>query len=394
MEKGCIICGGSLHHLINIDNMPDSAQNIPFKDELDLDKPITLELCQCEQCGLVQLNTKPVDYYKDVIRAGGGTTTMRLLRQEEYHRLLDIMKEKNVTGRSIIEVGCGRGEFLKMWENIKEEITVHGIEHKKESVEEAKKSGLDVEQAFAEESVVFTGGPYDAFVQFNFLEHQPKPLEMLKCIYDTIKEGAIGLVTVPSFEYIIKYNGYYELIRDHIANYDERTLKELFERANFKILNERIVNRDTIEIIVEKVKNSGFKTSMFNGIYTNVQPLLDNYTKIRNDFETYIKQLESEHQTIAIWGAGHQGFTLAFTTDMLGKVKYIIDSARFKQGRFAPASHVPIVAPDHFFLDPVDEILIVAPGYTDEIADTIHKKFGSGVRIRVLKSDKITEYPK
>ena len=79
---------------------------------------------------------------------------------------------------------------------------------------------------------------------------------------------------------------------------------------------------------------------------------------------------------------------------MLGKVKYIIDSAKFKQGRFAPASHVPIVAPDHFFSDPADEILIVAPGYTDEIAETIHNKFGNKIRIRVLKSDKITEYTK
>lgn len=394
MEKGCIICGGSLHHLINIDNMPASAQNIPCEDELGLDKPITLELCQCDQCGLVQLNTKPVDYYKDVIRAGGGTTTMQHLRQEEYRRLLHVMKEKKILGRNIVEVGCGRGEFLKMWEGIEEDITVHGIEHKKELVEAAKGNGLDVEQAFAEEGVIFSNAPYDAFVQFNFLEHQPKPLEMLKCIYDNVKEGAMGLVTVPSLEYIMKYDGYYELIRDHIANYDERTLKEIFERANFRVLNERIVNRDTIEIIVEKVKDAGFEKSAFDGVYINVQPLLENYSRIRNDFEAYIKELESKHQTIAIWGAGHQGFTLAATTEMLGKVKYIIDSAKFKQGRFAPASHVPIVAPDYFFLDPVDEILIVAPGYTDEIAETIHKKFGNEIRIRVLKSDRITEYTK
>lgn len=374
--------------------MPASAQNIPCKNELESDKPIILEMCQCKQCGLVQLNTKPVDYFKDVIRAGGGTTTMKHLRQEEYIRLLHIMEERHISGRNIVEVGCGRGEFLKMWEGIGENVFVHGIEHKKELVEDAKNNGLDVEQAFAEDGVIFSKGPYDAFVQFNFLEHQPKPLDMLKCIYDNVKDGAIGLVTVPSFEYIMKYDGYYELIRDHIANYDERTLKELFERANFKVLSERIVNRDTIEIIVEKVQDAGFEKSTFNGIYTNVQPLLENYTKIRNDFESYIKRLENKNQTIAIWGAGHQGFTLAATTDMLGKVKYIIDSANFKQGRFAPASHIPIVAPDYYFEDPVDEILIVAPGYTNEIAEIIRNKFGNQVRIKVLKSEKVTEYIK
>lgn len=394
MRKGCIVCNGNLHHLIDIKNMPSSAQKIPCKNELKWDKPITLSMCQCAECGLVQLDTEPVDYYKDVIRAGGGTTTMEKLRQEEYTRLLNTMKEKGIEGHNIIEVGCGRGEFLNMWKNVKEPVSVCGIEHKPDLVKEAKSNGLNVIQMFAEDGTVFPNAPYDAFVQFNFLEHQPNPLEMLKCIYKNLKDGAIGLVTVPSFEYIMKYDGYYELIRDHIAYYDERTLRELFERADFKVLNEQIVNRDTIEIIVEKVKDAGFEKSAFDGVYTNVQPLLENYSKIRNDFEAYIKQLESKHQTIAIWGAGHQGFTLAATTDMLGKVKYIIDSAKFKQGRFAPASHVPIVAPDYFFSDPVDEILIVAPGYTDEIAETIHRKFGNKIGIRVLKSDKITEYIK
>lgn len=392
MRKRCIVCNGSLHHLIDIKNMPSSAQKIPCKNELEWDKPITLSMCQCEECGLVQLDTEPVDYYKDVIRAGGGTTTMEKLRQEEYTRLLNTMKEKGIEGRNIIEVGCGRGEFLNMWKNVKESVSVCGIEHKPDLVKEAKSNGLNVIQMFAEDGAVFPNAPYDAFVQFNFLEHQPNPLEMLKCIYKNLKDGAIGLVTVPSFEYIMKYDGYYELIRDHIAYYDERTLRELFERVDFKVLNEQIVNRDTIEIIVEKAKNTGFVKSSFDGIFADVEPLLKNYKIIQHDFEKHVKQLTNAQKTIAIWGAGHQGFTLAATTDMLGKVQYIIDSAKFKQGRFAPASHVPIVAPSYFSEHPVDEILIVAPGYTEEIAKTIRNKFGYTVQISVLKSEKITEY--
>lgn len=358
MSKKCIVCNGNLHHLIDIKNMPSSAQNIPSKNELMRDAPITLSMCQCERCGLVQLDIEPVDYYKDVIRAGGGTTTMEKLRQEEYTRLLNTMKEKGIKGRNIIEVGCGRGEFLNMWKNVKEPVSVCGIEHKSNLVQEAKINGLNVLQMFAEDGIVFPNAPYDAFVQFNFLEHQPNPLGMLKCIYKNVKDGAIGLVTVPSFEYIMKYDGYYELIRDHIAYYDERTLKELFERANFKVLNEQIVNRDTIEIIVEKVTDTGFVKSDFDGVYANVEPLIKNYDKIQHDFERHIKQLENAQKTIAMWGAGHQGFTLAATTGMLGKVQYIIDSAKFKQGRFAPASHVPIVSPDYYYEHPVDEMRI------------------------------------
>ncbi|HIX52372.1 MAG TPA: methyltransferase, partial [Candidatus Lachnoclostridium stercoripullorum] len=100
-----------------------------------------------------------------------------------------------------------------------------------------------------------------------------------------------------------------------------------------------------------------------------------------------VDRLHSQGKTLAIWGASHQGFTLAATTRLGGKVSYIIDSAPFKQGRFAPASHLPIVAPEHFFQEPADAILIVAPGYTEEIASIIRERFGKEVEILALKSN-------
>ena len=66
--RKCLICKNELHKLISFNNMPASAQNIPSKDELINESAIRLDLCQCVHCGLVQFDTEPVDYYKDVIR--------------------------------------------------------------------------------------------------------------------------------------------------------------------------------------------------------------------------------------------------------------------------------------------------------------------------------------
>lgn len=67
----------------------------------------------------------------------------------------------------------------------------------------------------------------------------------------------------------------------------------------------------------------------------------------------------------------------------------MIDSAPFKQGKFAPASHLPIVAPDEFFANPVDVVLIAAPGYTDEIAGIIRERFGSDVEICAMRTNRV-----
>ena len=419
MKMTCIACGHALSPLMTLDDMPASAQNIPAASELAEDHPLSLTLCQCPSCGLVQFDTEPVDYYRDVIRAGGGTRTMTRLRHEEYARLLTAMQEQHIRGRRIVEVGCGRGEFLRMWQNLAEDpegaaalardqerdplsgqpnaapLHLVGIEHKPSLVEEAN-AAVDkmyrVYEGFATGDVRYPEGPFDAFVQFNFLEHQPDPCDMLRNIWHNLKPQALGLITVPSFEYILRYNGYYELLRDHIANYTEFTLQKLLQDCGFELLSMDLVNRDTIEAIVRKADPDELSELHYSGRLIDVSALRDSYDRLSASVNAHIDHLSESHRTMAIWGASHQGFTLAATTKLGGRVEYIIDSAPFKQGRFSPASHIPIVAPDYAVAHPVDEILIVAPGYTDEIADIIRERFDENVRILVLRTDRIEEY--
>ena len=449
----CIACGGALTGLSVFHNMPASAQDIPAREELDTERAVDLTLCQCRDCGLVQFAVEPVHYYRDVIRAGGGSSTMRQLRHAEYTRLLAQLLARGVRKPKIIEVGCGRGEFLGMWdlaaaellpaaagdpsaaaekteaagagtdisagaqnpaagsllpwldtwyspaeaeaiEKLCRETELVGLEHQPQLVNTAKESGLNVYEGFAEGHCDFPEAPFDAFVQFNFLEHQPHPKDMLETIWRNLKPGGLGLLTVPSFEYILEHDGYYELLRDHIANYTEETLTRLLLSCGFAVLSLRRVNRDTIEALVEKSETEKLAVLPASASLQDVSALTENYEVMKRDINAYLETLSAGGRSLAIWGASHQGFTLAATTELSGKVRYIIDSAPFKQGRFAPASHIPIVPPAHFHEEPVDELLIVAPGYTDEIAGIIRRDFGEKVRILVLKSKRVTEYRK
>ena len=76
--KRCIACGAPLWEtpLLTLDNMPASAQHMPDAQGVKEDRGLTLDLCQCMGCGLVQFDCEPVDYYRDVIRAGGFSKTM------------------------------------------------------------------------------------------------------------------------------------------------------------------------------------------------------------------------------------------------------------------------------------------------------------------------------
>ena len=411
--KHCIACGKLLPEvsLFELTSAPASAQDIPDAASVQQDKGVTLHLRQCSGCGLVQFDCEPVPYYRDVIRAGGGSSTMRELRTTQYRHLIETY---HLEGKTFFEAGCGRGEFLKFLQEFPVEI--YGMEHKADLVETAQKEGLHVWREFPERedqhfgyspeaSMLPESGwsvpekPFDVFLSFNFLEHQPRPDIMLKAIWNNLAEDGMGLVTMPSLEYILEKGSYYELIRDHIAYYTFDTLRALLNHCGFAVLEEEMINRDTLSMIVRKtaMPEAGAESADDRNAVADcagadagiIAPLTEGHEIVTGEVCALTGRLAREGRRLAMWGASHQGFTLASTSELGKHLAYIIDSAPFKQGRFAPASHVPIVPPEHYFEEPVDAVLIVAPGYTDEIAGIIKTRFGEKVEVMTLRTNRI-----
>jgi len=370
----CLVCHTELscEAFLSLPNMPACAQNIPGKEELASDKGLDLNLHQCPCCGLVQLDCEPVHYYRDVIRAGGGTTTMTELRQAQYRHFIDLC---GLQGKRILEVGCGQGEFLEMLKGFP--VQGFGIENKQDLVDKAVAKGLSVVRDFASDAQhKIPGAPFDAFMQFNFIEHQPRPNEMVQCIRENLVDGGVGLVTAPAFEYI-RHDCVYEIMRDHLAYYTDGALRFLFMRNGFDVLESGVVNRDTNYVIVKKrevLTRETFKT---------------NFAEIKQGLNAFVSQRKTEGRTLAFWAASHQCFTAASFLDHPEDVAYIVDSAKFKQGKYSPTSHIPIISPEAFYANPADDILVLAPGYTDEIASLIRKNVGTTIRIYALRSDVI-----
>ncbi len=383
----CIVCGSELSEpLFVIDNMPCGAQVMPDKDGIKSDKGVSLKLSMCRECGLVQFDCEPVDYYREAIRVVGLSETMKELRRADFRHL---MEDYGLEGGKILECGSSNGDFLEVLSEFTADI--YGIESGADNIRESKRKlcvngripESHVMQLFPEkEDLEVPGAPFDCFLSFNFLEHQPDPMTMLRCMYNNLRDGGIGFISVPSLEYIINNGNYYELIRDHIANYDMESMKYLLSRCGFSILEERFAGiGDTLEFVVRKEnesvqqKKADEKSLILKE--KSISALKSNYEAMLHKMDGFTASLKKNNRKAALWGAGHQGFTIAATTALNGLVSYIIDSSPKKQGRFAPVSHIPIVHPDKYFEDPVDVIMIAAPGYIKEIEADIRKRYES-----------------
>lgn len=336
--------------ILTLDNMPKKAQMMPAKEELEFECGITLNLYQCSKCGLVQFDCEPVEYYKSVIRASAVSEKMYKLRKEQYAYFINLF---NLEGKKIWEVGCGGGEFLKILTEFP--VRAFGIEYDPGLSNIALKKGLIVENGFVDSPEYRAAdGPFDAFMSFNFLEHQPHPNKMLQGIYNNLTENGVGIITVPSFEYFLENASYYEFIRDHIGYYTKDSLSYLLIQNGFSIIEETRFNEDTLCVLVKKRKRVsphsliGNKKDMEQKLFESIQNL-------------------SPDDKIAIWGASHQAFTILSTTDIGKTASCIIDSAPFKTGYYSPASHLEIVSPRFLKDSDIECIIIMAPGYSDEI---------------------------
>ena len=373
----CRVCGGNLlaNPLLQFENMPGAAQYMPDEDTLATDKGENLNVCQCPDCGLVQLNGAPVSYYREVVRAAGFSDEMKAFRKKQFQ---EFSSKYELAGRKVLEIGCGKGEYLRLLND--QGMAAEGLEYAQASVDACVASGLVAHQGYLDDDMPglsglpgLPGGPYDAFVMLNFLEHMPDPRKALKNLRANLADGGIGLIEVPNFDMIVKEGLFSEFISDHLFYFTRDTLLNLLNISGFEVLDCQAVWHDY---------------SLSATVRIRPQTDLSDFSVEQNKISAEINSFIDKHAPgqVAIWGAGHQALAVISLAKLAGRVKYVVDSADFKQGKFTPATHLPIVSPATLISDPVDAVIVMAASYSDEVARVIRRDYDALIDVAVLRS--------
>jgi len=220
-------------------------------------------------------------------------------------------------------------------------------------------------------------GPFDAFTSFNFLEHQPDPNGMLQGIHRNLTESGAGLITVPSLEYILDNNAYYELIVDHLLYFSRKTFTSILQKNGFRVVQFDETIEDTHSAFV--VKETPPDRESLNQCRIQIDSAL----------ASFVKQQGERNGRIAVWGASHQGFTLLSSAGIASSVDFIIDSAPFKHGKFSPVSHLEILPPDVLAAEKLAAIIIIAPNYAEEIFQIIRQKYHQHCPVAIIRRGRL-----
>lgn len=313
--------------------MPSRAQHLSTKPDSGVD----FNVCQCLQCGLIQLDSSPVDYYQDIIRSSGISKEMLEHRYNQFNQFIQTF---DLQGKNLVEIGSGGGEHLQILENLNINATGFNITN-----------GLPCNK-------------FDAFLLLNVLEHLPDPTVMIQSIRQSLTPQGVGIIEVPNFDMMVNKGMVTEFMTDHLLYFDKSSLTLLLENNGFDMISCNSVWKNyTLHAVVKKrhlLEISNFQTGLAETVRKMKQFLYNNHNK-----------------KIAIWGAGHQAFAIMALTNLTPElISYVVDDAPFKQNKLTPSTNIPIVSAECLTSDPVDVILIMGGGYSDEIAKKIGKMNG------------------
>jgi len=358
--------------VLHLKNVPRGVQFFPMPEQFSTDAGIDITVWQCDGCGLVQLRGDSVVYSQHVTAASSYSPAMIAHRHEQAGAFVIRFE---LEGKTVLDVGCGDGHFLSLLSECG--AVGFGIDPSRSSVELGQYKGLSIQQGFITRESKVRGSPFDAFVMLHVLEHVSDPNDLLQGIYTNLSNEAVGLIEVPSFEQIIEEQRFYDFIPDHVSYFSTKTLRFVLEKNGFDVLE---MYRDWQgEHIVALVKKR---------ITYDFRPMQQAIVTLGEAFNSFVQANTSTGKRIAIWGASCQSLML-LATSHVRDVSYVIDSALYKQGRFTPVSHLPIVAPDTLQRDPVDIIIVIAPRYAHEIIAQARREFRFEGTIAVLKGTNI-----
>lgn len=157
---------------------------------------------------------------------------------------------------SILDVGCGNGEFLVQLQ--KNGWEVHGIDVSSVAVKNAAakigqekvKKGEFIKQTFSSK--------FDVISFWHVLEHLKNPVEYLNKAHQQLKDRGCVVGELPNFDSLIYrlFGPFYSwlMIPDHIGYFSKKTLMKAFKKSGFKEVKLFYPNRSLLNLALSMDK--------------------------------------------------------------------------------------------------------------------------------------------
>ena len=297
-------------------------------------------------------------------------------RFNEYAENLSdrLIKTYDLHNKDIIEIGCGKGDFLKLLcSKGQNRGTGFDRSYEADRSNELLDNNITFVKDFYNES--YSHYPVDFIYCQHVLEHIEKPTDFLRGIRELMgdKKETVFYLEVPNALYTIKSMGIWDLIYEHCSYFSRQSLATALTTAGFEIL--ALDESFDGQYLYAEVKGA-IDTPAFTN-YQDMNQLKADATAFNLKYQEKVNEWQNKLTTTAhlktvAWGSGSKGVTfLNVLKESSDKIEFIVDLNPHKQGKFVPGTGQKVLLPKELIDYAPEQVIVMNELYRDEIADLL-----------------------
>jgi SAM-dependent methyltransferase len=289
--------------------------------------------------------------------------------QDHVRRLVrHIVGERGVRNAQIVEVGCGKGEFIRALV-MDDSANNRGIGFDPSYVGPDQELGerLRFERRFYDATCADI--PADAVVSRHVIEHVPRPLELLGAIFAALahRPGARLFLETPCVAWILDNVVVWDVFYEHCSLFTARSLATACERAGFTVdsvdhvFGGQYLWLEATHAPPDRVSRDAGRIPEQAGRFATMQA-----QKLAR-WQSRVRELAGAGR-LALWGAAAKGVTFANLVDPeRAYFDCLVDINPAKQGGYVAGTGHPIIAPVELVNRGVSAAVLLNPNYEDEV---------------------------
>ncbi len=389
VATACPSCGGTtLEPLYQVQSVPlhscilldtaDAARSFPRRD---------IELVLCPNCGFAFnaiFDVAAMAYAANFEESQHFSDTFNAFARDLVD---DIVRICDAPGKRIVEIGCGKGEFLDRLCRAAGATGV-GIDPAYRA-DPGRTSGVTGLQFLPERfGPAHYGLPADLVVCRHTLEHIAPVGDFVGTIRRMIgaREDVWVVFETPDFARVLEEGAFWDIYYEHCSYFSTGSLARLFRATKFDVVDLELDFND--QYIILNARPSSALTRPTLPLEMDEHRLfaaIDAFPKVVGaTIEKWKRVVLGAHaagKRPVIWGSGSKGVSFLTTMGIKDEIACVVDINPYRQGKFMPGSGHEIVAPAELKKYKPEAVIVMNPAYVREIGADLEMM---GVKAEVI----------
>jgi SAM-dependent methyltransferase len=290
-----------------------------------------------------------------------------------------LIQNYSLHGKTIVEIGCGKGEFLTL---LCEMGGNRGIGFDPAFVEDRNPAERGTDVRFVQD---FYSEKY-AHIQADFfcckmtLEHIRETSQFIRTVRQAVGDRFDTTVffQVPDVMRVLQDCAFWDIYYEHCSYFSAGSLARVFREAGFRVL-ETWTDYDGQYLMItarpsSEVPESGQAERDAPAL---VSGAIQHFLKQQNARVSFWRQqltdMQREGKKAVVWGSGSKGVAFLTGLGVSGAIEYVVDINPYRQGKFMAGTGQKIVGPEFLRQYEPNVAIVMNPVYQREIREDLER---------------------